>query len=246
MRGGAATAEAVQRGQDAARVDLGQVDYSPDQIAAIVAQEAAKRRERAAAKGVLSYLEPVPKSQGTEVNRQFMRNTIRAVSSHNRRQEEEGCWRKHGLQAAVHHLGRQERGRPANRKRPREPREKSPSVTDGDTDPPLTERERWARDKAASMFNADRIKPHTAAFGESDKRAWAEAALQSSREAALAPDGDPAEPAHGRNSTHERKKMKRTKEKKKKEKKEKKKRKKERRKSKKESHEEEETTSGDE
>ena len=71
-----------------------------DAIALLLAKEAARRRERASgAAGVSAYLgaEPSAATNPAPVNKTFLRNVIGAVAGHNRRNQEEQCWRQKRL-----------------------------------------------------------------------------------------------------------------------------------------------------
>ena len=60
-------------------------------IANLIKEEAARRRAKAQAKGVLAYLTPAPQAGTTEVNKTFLRNMIGSVTNHNRRNQVRGA-----------------------------------------------------------------------------------------------------------------------------------------------------------
>ena len=100
----AATAAASPRPFALRIVDF--IHHSPslrlqdDAVARIIAKEAARRRERAGGTaGVAAYLgaEPSSATNPAPVNKTFLRNVIGSVTGHNRRNQEEQCWRQKRL-----------------------------------------------------------------------------------------------------------------------------------------------------
>ena len=63
-----------------------------EEIAAIIAQEALRRKERARHSGVLSYMDPLPTAASVNVNKRFLTGMIASVAGHNRRNQEEQCY----------------------------------------------------------------------------------------------------------------------------------------------------------
>ena len=82
---------------------------SDDEVARIIAEEAARRRDRAQVVGVSAYLErePLPHSatRPGDVNKRFLGHTVNAVLGYNRRNQEEQCWQQRSLEPAVQSLG---------------------------------------------------------------------------------------------------------------------------------------------
>lgn len=95
-------------------------------------------------------------SSRTRINKQFILNTIDGLKSHNRREEEEDCWRQHRLEQDAHYRmtssasgGRQDNldGEVPNR----------PPIIHVDD-----ERKFWAETKARAMTSLESAGPHTA------------------------------------------------------------------------------------
>ena len=137
---------------------------SDDEIARIIAEEAARRRIQAQTVGVGAYLEREPLPPSTrpgDVNMHFLGRTVDAVLGHNRRNQESQCWQQRNLESAVHSLGNASR-EPCVRKRPRSVDEKAEgdrvqaksSPSDAAQLEQQASREAWALKKAAQVAAA--------------------------------------------------------------------------------------------
>ena len=125
------------------------------EIAQIIAAEADRRRELTKRSGVLSYLDPLPSSVSVEVNKRFLGNIIREVSSHNRREEEGECWTQHFLEKKSSKSGRKRSDESAcgpSKKRRDEPATQRISEAPTECAGQLTSREEWALRKARAML----------------------------------------------------------------------------------------------
>lgn len=101
------------------------------------------------------------RSSRTRINKKFILNTIDGLKSHNRREEEEDCWRQHRLeQEAQHRLEQEAPTRPTNRRRQHNLDQEVPNR-------PLVihvddERKFWAEKKARAMTSLESAGSHTA------------------------------------------------------------------------------------
>jgi hypothetical protein len=152
---------------------------SDDEVARIIAEEAARRRDRAQVVGVSAYLErePLPPSatRPGDVNKRFLGHTVNAVLGYNRRNQEEQCWQQRSLEPAVQSLGHDAGARGAKRSR-------SPAgAADGDRLQASTfreaaqleqqaSREAWALKKAAQAAVVQVPAAPAQAASSSDKK----------------------------------------------------------------------------
>ncbi len=77
-----------------------------NEIARIIAEEASKRRERARLSGVMSYMDPLPTSTSIDVNKRYLGAVVHSVLGHNRREQQEGCWRQRSLDEKASSIAR--------------------------------------------------------------------------------------------------------------------------------------------
>ena len=183
---------------------------SDEEVARLILEEARRRRERAATAGVLAYREnsPLASSGPGDVNKRYLGSLVTAVVGHNRRNQEDQCWRAKALDNA-NASGTVEVGE----KRRRSPSPRNLASSGGTTGAavPVQElsREVWAQRKAAFMRAAEDIPLQDNTSGDAKKHR-----------------GEGRRDKHGKSAKKERKKDKKKSKKHMKEKKKAKKRKK--------------------
>eukprot|EP00615_Pteridomonas_danica_P009149 CAMPEP_0114367160 /NCGR_PEP_ID=MMETSP0101-20121206/29859_1 /TAXON_ID=38822 ORGANISM="Pteridomonas danica, Strain PT" /NCGR_SAMPLE_ID=MMETSP0101 /ASSEMBLY_ACC=CAM_ASM_000211 /LENGTH=184 /DNA_ID=CAMNT_0001516665 /DNA_START=31 /DNA_END=585 /DNA_ORIENTATION=+ len=119
-----------------------------DEIAAIIANEAKRRKDRARTAGVLAYLEPAPAAPvGVDINKRFLGSIITSVCGHNRRNQEDQSWRQYGLDKKLATLYNED-----NRGKKRSLEKGSSSSSCSQSEDQQRSREEWALRKANSFL----------------------------------------------------------------------------------------------
>lgn len=128
-------------------------DMTDEEIANIIKAQATRHKERLCAKGVLSYQPAEQSSSSLEVNKTFFARTIVSVSAHNRREEEDQCYRQR-TQSEIAEKMFPKRGAPRVRPRSSAALDSRISKAQGNS------RSDWAALKAISSSRDDRLKPN--------------------------------------------------------------------------------------
>jgi hypothetical protein len=71
------------------------------EIARIISEERSRRRQQAKASGTLAYMDLDPSCATSAVNKRFLGSVVKSVVGHNRRNQEEQCWRAKSLEPLI-------------------------------------------------------------------------------------------------------------------------------------------------
>ena len=147
------------------------------EVARIIAEEAQRRARLAKKAGVLGYLQSLPQESAggpAEINKRYLSAEIRSVVGHNRRNQEESCWRERKLEGVVENLGQRDDRRSvrdADNRAPKRPHPESHCDRHSQEDAEQhSEREVWAQRKAQDTVGL--------AEQQSEREMWAQRKAQ--------------------------------------------------------------------